>query len=55
MWRTRTGQQVDRVIATDVPALGHVVAVTGPVTLAGGEVLSADNLVKVTMSDAYAR
>ncbi len=55
MWRTRTGQQVDGVIATDVPALGHLLAVTGPVTLAGGEVLRADNLVKVTMSDAYAR
>ena len=50
-----SGTTVDGVIALDPVALGYVLGATGPVTLSDGEVISADNVVELTMSTAYVR
>lgn len=51
----RPGTTVDGVIALDPVALSFVLAAIGPVTLADGEVINADNVVELTMSSAYTR
>ncbi|MCK6210805.1 DUF4012 domain-containing protein [Georgenia sp. EYE_87] len=55
MWRVETGTEVDGVLSVDPVALQRLLAVTGPVTLPGGEQLTADNTAKVLLSDVYAR
>jgi UDP-N-acetylmuramyl pentapeptide phosphotransferase/UDP-N-acetylglucosamine-1-phosphate transferase len=51
-----TGGQVDGVLAVDPQGLAALLKLTGPVPVAGWpEPLTADNIVKVTMSDAYVR
>lgn len=55
MWQQVSGDTVDGVIAVDPVVLSYLLAATGPVTLADGEVITADNVVELTMSTAYAR
>jgi len=55
MWERRSGAPVDGVIALDPVALSYVLGAIGPVTLADGEVINADNVVELTMSTAYVR
>jgi len=55
MWERRSGAKVDGVIALDPVALSYVLGAIGPVTLADGEVINADNVVELTMSTAYTR
>lgn len=55
MWEQETGQMVDGAIATDPVALSYILGVTGPVTMADGEVIGEDNIVRITQSDAYFR
>ncbi len=55
MYRRRTGQTVDGVLATDPVALSYLLAATGPVRMPGGEVLAAGTVVRQLLSDAYAR
>lgn len=50
-----SGETVDGVIALDPVALSYVLGATGPVTLNDGEVISAGNVVELTMSTAYVR
>jgi hypothetical protein len=54
MWRKYSGQQVDGVIAVDPTALGYLLAVTGPATLADNTQVSGDNAVALTQSTSYA-
>ena len=49
------GEVVDGVISLDPVALSYVLGAIGPVTLPGGELISQDNIVELTMSTAYAR
>jgi hypothetical protein len=53
MWQAETGQHVDGVIAVDVDALHQFLEVTGPVTLANGSVVSADNVTQFLVHDEY--
>ncbi len=53
MWQAVKHQQVDGVIAIDVEALQQLLQVTGPVTLAGGRVVSSTNVVQLLMHDEY--
>jgi hypothetical protein len=53
MWQRFTGQRLDGVLATDPTALARLLAVTGPVTVAGAEPFTADNVVARTESLAY--
>lgn len=55
LWASTTGAHVDGVISIDPVVLAHVLAVTGPVTLATGEQLTADNAVRLLLSEAYER
>ena len=54
LWQARTGQHLDGAIATDPVGLADLLAVTGPVTLADGRRLTADNAVAFTERDMYA-
>lgn len=51
----RAGFEVDGVVATDPVALSYILEATGPVTLATGDALTADNTVEVLLSEAYWR
>jgi hypothetical protein len=53
MWQAETGQHVDGVIAVDIETLHQILLVTGPVTLADGTVVSADNVVALLTHDQY--
>lgn len=55
LWAQESGEQVDGVIATDPVALSYILAVVGPVTMPDGEKITADNVVELTESTAYAR
>ncbi len=55
MWHQQRGGRLDGVIATDPIAMGYLLRATGPVTLPDGERITADNIARITMHDAYAR
>ncbi|MBX7435249.1 DUF4012 domain-containing protein [Mycobacterium sp. Y57] len=55
MWAGKTGMNVDGVLAIDPIALSYILQAVGPVTMADGEKITADNVVELTESTAYAR
>jgi hypothetical protein len=55
MYRKRTGQTVDGVLATDPVALSYLLRASGPVPLPGGGTLRADNAVPLLLSEVYSR
>ena len=55
MWERQSGVRVDGVIALDPVALSYILAAEGPVTLADGQVVTADNVVELTESTAYVK
>jgi hypothetical protein len=54
MYQKATGQPVDGVIEVDSMALSELLAITGPVTVPDVGVVTADNVVDVTLNRAYA-
>ncbi|BAJ75215.1 non-ribosomal peptide synthetase modules [Microbacterium testaceum StLB037] len=55
MYRTKTGLDVDGVIAVDPVLLSYVLEATGPVTLPSGEQLNAGNATRILMNEVYFR
>lgn len=55
MYRLRSGRTVDGVIATDPVALSYLLRATGPIAMPDGPPLTAENVVRTVLSDAYAR
>ncbi|QDC17234.1 DUF4012 domain-containing protein [Rhodococcus ruber] len=55
LWQQESGERVDGAVATDPVALSYVLKVVGPVALPDGEKITADNVVELTESTAYAR
>jgi hypothetical protein len=55
LWEQQSGQQVDGAIATDPVALSYLLGALGPVKLKSGEEITADNVVRLTESEAYIR
>ncbi len=55
MWERTRGERLDGVIATDPVALSYLLKATGPITLPRGERISANDVVRKTLSDAYFR
>ena len=55
MWQKKTGQHVDGALTLDPTALSNFLRVTGPATLPDGEQVGADDIVKLTESEIYAR
>jgi len=54
MYHQATGQTIDGVLAIDVPGLGALLRVVGPVNVAGvAEPISADNVGRVLLHDLY--
>ncbi|TMK51113.1 MAG: DUF4012 domain-containing protein, partial [Actinobacteria bacterium] len=55
MWQQATGTKVDGVISLDAQALDELLRLVGPVTVTGGETISADNFLPVALNQAYVR
>jgi hypothetical protein len=55
LWTQVNGTQLDGVISLDPVALSYMLAATGPVDLADGTQITADNAVKLLLSDTYER
>ncbi|OIH97608.1 DUF4012 domain-containing protein [Curtobacterium sp. MCBA15_001] len=55
MWKQQYGTEVDGVVAIDPVTLGYILRATGPVSLATGDQLTADNAVPLLLSEAYAK
>jgi hypothetical protein len=55
MYQLRKGVAVDGVLATDPVALSYLLRTTGPVAMPQGEPLTADNAVRLLLSDVYAK
>ena len=55
VWAHTTGAHFDGVISIDPTVLSHMLAVAGPATLSSGEQVTAENAVKLVLSDAYER
>ena len=55
LWTATTGATFDGVVSIDPVVLSHMLAVAGPVTLASGEQLTAENAVPVLLSESYER
>ncbi|BDZ53892.1 hypothetical protein GCM10025870_09650 [Agromyces marinus] len=54
-WAESFGDQVDGVVSFDPVALGYLLGATGPVGLATGEKLTADNAAGMVLNDVYFR
>ena len=55
LWRLQSGEKLDGVIAIDPTAISYLLKSTGPITLASGEEITAQNVVQKTLKDAYKR
>ncbi|GAA3024188.1 DUF4012 domain-containing protein [Streptosporangium longisporum] len=55
LWERQARTRLDGAIATDPVGLAHLLRVIGPVTVPGGEVVTAGNVVDLTERVAYAR
>ncbi|TQJ29709.1 DUF4012 domain-containing protein [Microbacterium sp. SLBN-146] len=55
MWLREHGQEVDGVISIDPVSLSYLLTATGPVTLAGGDVLTSENAVSMLLNEVYLR
>jgi hypothetical protein len=55
MYRRRSGQTVDGVLALDPVALSYLLRATGPVAMPAGPPLTAERAIPMLLSEAYAR
>ena len=55
MWQQKTGGRLDGAMVIDPTALSYLLAVTGPVPLADGTQLTADNVVSLSEQTLYER
>ena len=55
LWERQFPEPLDGVVLLDPVALSYLMPATGPVTLTGGEVVTADDVVDLTLKDVYAR
>ncbi|MCW2876638.1 MAG: hypothetical protein JWQ95_738 [Sphaerisporangium sp.] len=55
LWERQTGRRLDGAIAIDPVGLSYLLGLIGPVTLRGGEQITATNVVDLTERAAYAR
>ncbi len=55
MYRLRSGQTVDGVVATDPVALSYLLPATGPITAGSGTRLTPDNAVRLLLSEVYSQ
>lgn len=55
MWRRNFGVATDGVVSIDPVGLSYLLTATGPITLESGDVITADNVVKLLLTDVYTR
>ena len=55
LWANTSGANFDGVISIDPVVLSHMLAVAGPVTLASGEQVTAENAASLLLSESYER
>lgn len=55
LWKQKYNESLDGVIAVDPTALSYILKSTGPVRLKSGEMLTSENVVSVTLKEAYKR
>ncbi|MGX1701058.1 DUF4012 domain-containing protein [Microbacterium sp. NPDC055357] len=55
MWQRQHGHAVDGVVSVDPVALSYLLEATGPVVLASGDILDAENAVSFLLNDVYLR
>ncbi|RYV49919.1 DUF4012 domain-containing protein [Pengzhenrongella frigida] len=55
IWRSRTGEEVDGVIATDAVAIANLLEATGPIDEPGGLTLTTDNFLDELLHESYLR
>jgi hypothetical protein len=55
MWRIEFGVEADGVLSVDPVTLSYLLKATGPITLATGDELTADNAVPLLLGEVYAR
>ncbi|MEU0516487.1 DUF4012 domain-containing protein [Streptosporangium sp. NPDC006007] len=55
LWERQNHRRLDGAVATDPAGLSYLLELIGPVTLPGGETLTAENVVDLTERTAYAR
>ena len=53
LWKNQTGEQLDGVIAIDPTTISHVLESTNPISMGNGVTITADNVVQLTLKDAY--
>lgn len=53
LWKKQTGQTLDGVIAIDPSALSYLLKATGPITMPNGEIITSENVVRLTLKDFY--
>lgn len=54
LYKAKTGETIDGVLALDVPAIASLLSVTGPVTIPGiAEQVGPENAAKVLLNDLY--
>lgn len=55
LWKSQTGQELAGTVAVDSVAVSHLLRAVGSITLRSGEVVNADNIVTVSVRDAYVK
>ncbi|WP_426519500.1 DUF4012 domain-containing protein [Diaminobutyricibacter sp. McL0618] len=53
MWTTKFGGRIDEVLAIDPVTIGYLLGATGPVTIADGRQLDANNAIPFLLRDVY--
>ena len=53
LWKNQTGEQLDGVIAIDPTTISHILNSTKPIAMKNGVTITADNVVQLTLKDAY--
>ena len=53
LFRSQTGEQLDGVIAIDPTTISHILNSTKPIAMKNGVTITADNVVQLTLKDAY--
>ena len=55
MWKVKTGQSIDGIVAIDPVALGYILRATGPIDAGSGVTLTSGNAAKFLLSTVYAQ
>ena len=55
LWQMQGGKKLDGVMAIDPTVVSYILRTVGPIQSADGDLVTADNVVKLTLSDMYVK